>query len=62
MKTLSKETIAEMAIKMTILDAIEKGKIKTSEDMNSYMESETFEKACKSYMQVIETNQHIITA
>ena len=56
MTKLSKETIATMAIDMTIMDAIEKGFIKTKEDMISYMESETFKKACKSYMQIIEQN------
>lgn len=58
---LSKETIAEKSIELVIMDAIEKGFIKTSADMQAYMQSEVFENACLSYMTMFEEEFNGVT-
>lgn len=46
------ETKTEIAIKMVLLDAIEKGHTKTNE-LVRYMESKTFKKAVKAYLELM---------
>lgn len=49
MKNLSIEAKTESAMKMVIMDAMEKGHINQSELME-YMKSEVFEKQVKNYI------------
>ena len=49
MKNLSKETKTEVAMKMVIMDAIEKGHTNKN-DLVDYMKSEVFEKAVRNYI------------
>ena len=48
MTNLSNETKTELAVKMVILDAIEKGHTNTN-DLIEYMSSKTFENAVNNY-------------
>jgi len=52
---LSKEMKYKMAIKMVLLDAIEKGHVNANE-LTAYMQSETFKTAVNSYVTIIENN------
>jgi len=45
---------AEKSIELVIMDAIEKGFVKTTEDIKAYMQSEVFESACLRYMDLFE--------
>lgn len=54
MTTLSNETATAAAIKMTILDAIEKGHTNPAE-LAEYMKSEVFEKSVKIYKEMFKT-------
>jgi hypothetical protein len=48
MNNLSNQTKTELAVKMVILDAIEKGHTNTNE-LIEYMSSETFKNAVNNY-------------
>jgi hypothetical protein len=52
MNTLTNQAKTELAVKMVVLDAIEKGHTNTSE-LISYMSSETFKKAVENYKSII---------
>lgn len=52
MNNISKETRAEMACQMALMDAIERG-LTTSEQAVAFMASETFDRAAKSYLEMI---------
>lgn len=53
MKNLSTAAKTEVAIKMVIMDAIEKGHTNTNE-LIAYMKSLVFEKAVKSYVSLMK--------
>ena len=55
------EPSAQIAIQLVIMDAIERGHTKPSE-LIRYMESETFEKAVKSYLLMMEEIKSTILA
>jgi hypothetical protein len=54
MTTLTNQTVTETAIKMTIIDAIEKGHTNVSE-LAQYMKSKVFETAVKNYKNLIKS-------
>ena len=53
MENLSKETKTEVAMKMVIMDAIEKGHTNQN-DLIAYMKSEVFETAVRHYISMFK--------